>query len=308
MTSRATPSFEALRARLFGVAYRMLGDAHDAEDVAQEALLRWQTAERDSVESAEGWLVAVTTRLSIDRLRRAATERAAYVGPWLPEPIATADTLPDREVELASDLSMAFLVLLERLAPEERAAFLLRDVFDTGYADIARTLEKSEPAVRQLVRRARERVRSERARFASPPGARERLLHRFLAALEADDQEALLAVFAEDATFTSDGGGEAPAMRRTVVGADRVVRALLGFQRQGRGLVMHRVAALNGTVAIVTYLGDRVAFATFLEGDGEHVAAVYRVLNPAKLRHVGGEVVEWRVRPQAAERGTRDRD
>src|SRR5215204_3907881 len=164
---------ERLRPRLFGIAYRMLGDAHDAEDVVQDALLRWSGAEREAVDSPEAWLVAVTTRLAIDRLRRAATERAAYDGPWLPEPVATDDRwAADRVAELGSDLSMAFLVLLERLAPKERAAFLLRDVFDAGYDEIGRILGKQESAVRQMVHRARERVRSERARFQAPPDAR----------------------------------------------------------------------------------------------------------------------------------------
>src|SRR5688500_14231876 len=143
--TRAAP-FERLRPRLFGIAYRMLGTVEDAEDVVQEAYLRWHDAATDAVRSAEAWLVAVVTRLSIDRLRRAATERAAYVGSWLPEPMATAHpaAAPDHRAELASDLSMALLVLLERLAPEERAAFLLREAFDADYAQIARALEKSE--------------------------------------------------------------------------------------------------------------------------------------------------------------------
>ncbi|MHB1225022.1 MAG: RNA polymerase sigma factor SigJ [Gemmatimonadaceae bacterium] len=284
---------ERLRPRLFGIAYRMLGQVQDAEDTVQEAMLRLQSTDRLSIASAEAWLVAVTTRLAIDRLRRAATERAAYAGPWLPEPLLTEAVPADREAELASDLSMAFLVLLERLAPEERAAFLLRDVFDVAYGEIGRTLGRSDVAVRQLVHRARERVRRDQSRFTAPADARERLLHRFIAALEADDQDALLAVFADEATFTSDGGGRAPAMRGTLVGADRVARALLGFQRMGRGLVAHRVAMLNGSPAIVSSVDDRIIFATFVEGDGERVAAVYRVLNPGKLGRLGGELFQW---------------
>ena len=285
--------FERLRPRLFGMAYRMLGQVQDAEDTVQEAMLRWQSAEQESIASTEAWLVAVTTRLAIDRLRRAETERAAYAGPWLPEPMVTEPEPTDRAAELASDLSMAFLVLLERLAPEERAAFLLREVFDVAYGEIARTLGRSDVAVRQTVHRARERVRREQSRFTAPADAHERLLHRFIAALEADDQDALLGVFAEEATFTSDGSGRAPAMRATVTGADRVARALLGFQRMGRGLVAHRVATLNGTPAMVSSVDGRIIFATFVEGDGERVAAVYRVLNPEKLRHLGGELYQW---------------
>jgi RNA polymerase sigma-70 factor (ECF subfamily) len=190
--------FERHRVRLFGIAYRMLGSVEDAEDVVQECFLRWDAADPTAVRSPEAWLVAVTTRLAIDRLRRVVTERKHYAGHWLPEPIATArEAAADRGAEMASDLSMAFLVLLERLAPEERAALLLRDVFDADYGEIARVLERSEAACRQLVHRARVRVRGERTRFSVPPETHERLLERFLAALGADDQEALLALRAE---------------------------------------------------------------------------------------------------------------
>ena len=278
--------FEQHRTRLFGIAYRMLGSVQDAEDVVQEAYLRWHEADAAAVRAPEGWLVAVTTRLSIDRLRRAATERERYAGTWLPEPIATGPAFDaDRRAELASDLSMAFLVLLERLTPEERAALLLRDVFDTGYDEIARVLERSETACRQLVHRARVRVRGERARFPVAPETKERLLEQFLAALRADDQDTVLALVAEDATWLSDGGGKVPATRRVVRGADRIARLLLSLERKGRGLVEHRVAWINGEPALVTYAGDRVLFTTSVATDGERLVEFYRVLNPEKLRH-----------------------
>ena len=199
---------ERFRPRLFGIAYRMLSDVQEAEDLVQETFLRWHQAKHDDVISEEGWLVAVVTRLAIDRLRRAETERLRYVGTWLPEPIATGNVAPDHRAELASDLSMAFLVLLERLAPEERAAFLLREVFDAGYDEIARILDKTEPAVRQVVHRAKARVREGRSRFSPPAEKQAELLQRFLDALAADDKEGMLALFAPDATFTSDGGGK----------------------------------------------------------------------------------------------------
>src|SRR6266404_2276139 len=159
---------ERSRPRLFGLAFRMLGDVDEAEDLVQEALLRWQSAGRVDVREPEAWLVAVTTRLAIDRLRHAKVKRALYTGPWLPEPISEERFSPDYRSELASDLSMAFLVLLERLAPEERAAFLLRDVFGSDYEEIARALGKSQAAARQTVHRARERVRANRPRFEAP--------------------------------------------------------------------------------------------------------------------------------------------
>ena len=225
------------------------------------------------------------TRLAIDRLRRASDERERYDGMWLPEPIATA---ADRRAEMASDLSMPFLVLLERLGPEERAAFLLREVFDADYAEIARVLEKSEAACRQMVHRARTRVRSHRARFSVPPETHERLLERFLDALHADDQDALLELVTENATWASDGGGKVPSTRRVVHGAQRIVRLLLGLERKGRGVVRHSVAWVNGEPAILSHAGERLVYATSVETDGERLTAFYRVLNPDKLRHVEG--------------------
>ncbi|AHG89034.1 RNA polymerase sigma factor, sigma-70 family [Gemmatirosa kalamazoonensis] len=280
----STDDLEHYRPRLFGVAYRMLGDAAEAEDIVQEAYLRWQQADRTDVRAPEGWLVAVVTRLAIDRLRRLETERRAYAGPWLPEPIAT-ERVADNE-ELASDLSLALLVLLERLGAEERAAFLLREVFEADYDEIARVLEASVPAVRQMVHRARERVRGGRSRFAAPPDARERLLGRFLAALEAEDRDALLAVFAPDATFTSDGGGRVPAARNVLRGPDRITRFLLGIQRKYRLPITHEVRSLNGEPAIASYAFGHLYCVTAIDMDGDRISAVYRVLNPEKLRYV----------------------
>ena len=186
-----TAVFESLRPRLFGLAYRMLGIVADAEDVVQEAFLRWDQA-ADPPRSDEAWLVSVTTRLAIDRLRRATTERAAYRGQWLPQPVVAAP--PDSAVELADDLSIAFLLMLERLGPEERAALLLREVFEAGYDEIALVLGKSEAACRQLVHRAKERVQRDRRPVAVAPEARERVARRFVEALRAGDKEALLAL------------------------------------------------------------------------------------------------------------------
>jgi RNA polymerase sigma-70 factor, ECF subfamily len=283
---------EQFRPRLFGIAYRMLGDVEESRDLVQEAFLRWHQADRSAVEVPEAWLVRVTTRLAIDRRRRLATERAAYVGPWLPEPIPTPEqTRPDRNVELASDLSMAFLVLLERLAPEERAAFLLREVFDTDYAEIAAALERSEAAVRQIVHRARERVRDGKRRLAVARETQERLIERFLAAVAAEDRDALLAVFDEQATFASDSGGKVTAARKVIEGADRVARFLLGVQQKWGSLLRHRRILLNGQPAVLTTTAiDGRIFATtsFAVEDGR-ITAVYRVMNPDKLRAVEQE-------------------
>ena len=277
---------EGYRPRLFGIAFRMLGDVQDAEDVVQEAMLRWQKAGGASVREPGGWLVAVTTRLAIDRLRKAQARRAAYTGPWLPEPVAEERLSPEYRSELASDLSMAFLVLLERLAPEERAAFLLRDVFGCEYEEIARALEKSPAAARQTVHRARERVRTDRPRFPAPPEAKERLLGRFVTALRAGDKDGLLAVFAKDVTWTSDGGGKVNAARRVLLGGERIARMLSKLAGKYGKESTYRVVRLNGEPAVLEYLSGRLFAATFCETDGERLSAMYRVLNPEKLTHV----------------------
>lgn len=293
---------EPHRARLFGIAYRMLGDAHDAEDIVQETALRWHETDRLLIQSSEAWLVTVATRLSIDRLRSAKVERNRYVGHWLPEPIVHVDALidqcasasPAREVEMASDLSMALLVLLERLGPVERAAFLLRDVFDCSYDEIARVLERAEPTVRQLVHRARTHVRSG-PRFRPARAAQTALLDRFLVAVTNDDQDALLALFDARATFTSDGGGKASAIRNILHGRVHIVSFLRGIERKAAGRLVHRVVMLNGEPSIVSevclpgeppWLFCATTFAT----DGNHIHAVYRVLNPDKLQHLTGEI------------------
>ena len=278
--------FEQYRSRLWGIAYRMLGDVHEAEDLVQETYLRWHQAKHDDVVSAEGWLVAVVTRLAIDRLRRAETERLRYVGNWLPEPVATSDVAPDRRAELASDLSMAFLVLLERLGPEERAAFLLREVFDASYDEIARILEKSEPAVRQTVHRAKARVRDGRPRFTPPAEEQAELLQKFLDALAADDKEAMVALFAPDATFVSDGGGKVSAARNILDDPDRIAKFILGIERKFGAHVKHRVVELNGQLALASYHEDVLYYATLFETDGKHISGIYRVLNPDKLEHL----------------------
>jgi RNA polymerase sigma-70 factor (ECF subfamily) len=281
------------RPRLLGLAYRMLGEIDEAEDVVQEAFLRWQLADREAVRSPEAWLVTVVTRLAVDRLRRLQTERSAYPGPWLPEPVATEPVLgpatppaPDRPVELASDLSLALLLLLERLTPEERAAFLLREVFDVEYATIARILERSGDAVRQMVHRARTRVRSDRARVVSPPGEHERLLERFMDALAEDDASALLALLAPDVALASDGGGRARAARRWILGTERVSRFLLGVGRKFGWGFTRRLTQLNGRPAVLVFTNGQLASAMTAVVEDERIRAVHIMRNPEKLRHV----------------------
>jgi RNA polymerase sigma-70 factor (ECF subfamily) len=279
----STTAFEAVRGRLFGLAYRMLGSRAEAEDIVQEAYIRWHQAGADIAEQPEAWLVTTTTRLAIDRLRRLKTEREAYVGPWLPEPIVT-EAPPDHHLELAADLSMAFLTLLERLAPEERAAFLLHDVFDVGYTEIARVIDRSEAACRQVVHRARERVRGDRKRFDATDAEKTALLERFTAALEARDEAALLALFAPDATWTADSGGKTPASRLPISGAERIARLVIRLREQfwspDRRL---EIATVNGEPGLLIRDGDRLTAVMSIATDGEQIQGVYAVLNPDKL-------------------------
>jgi RNA polymerase sigma-70 factor (ECF subfamily) len=282
-TGTSTATFESLRGRLFGLAYRMLSSRAEAEDIVQEAYVRWHEVDDRRIDNPEAWLVTTTTRLAIDRLRRLKTEREVYAGPWLPEPIVTAAP-PDRHLDLADDLSVAFLMLLERLAPEERAAFLLHDVFDVGYGEIAAVIEKSEAACRQVVHRARERVRGDRKRFDVPDSAKTALLERFTAAVEAQDEQALLALFAPDATWTADGGGKAPAAARPILGADRIARLLIGLRQKfwavNRELT---VTTINGEPGLAIRDGNRLIATMSFATDGERIFAVYAVVNPEKL-------------------------
>lgn len=285
-------TFQQQRPRLYGIAYRMLGSRADAEDMLQEAYLRWHRTDTERVQNAQAWLTTTITRLCIDRLRAARAERDAYIGPWLPEPWVVGDepALPDRQAELASDLSVAFLVVLERLAPEERAAFLLHDVFDCDYDEIARVLGKGQAACRQIVHRARERVRRDRPRFQVSEAARHRLLEKFMAALQAGDRQALLALFAEDATWTADGGGKAASARKVVCGAHRIAKLLAGVvhlrARQGREHTTYRLLPINGELGVVTCVDGQPLTALSIDTDGVRILAAYIVLNPEKLARI----------------------
>ncbi|HKW11715.1 MAG TPA: RNA polymerase sigma factor SigJ [Gemmatimonadaceae bacterium] len=299
MTTTRIPSEEVttggvveLRPRLLGLAYRMLGDYDDAEDVVQEAFLRWQSADQASVRSREAWLVTVTTRLAVDQLRRAGKERAEYPGPWLPEPIATdaarvtgTTPAPNDAVELASDLSMALLVLLEKLRPEERAAFLLREVFDVGYEEIAQILERSEDAVRQMVHRARNRVHTGRPRVALPEGEHERLLERFTKAIVEDDAEGLIALLSPDVVLATDGGGRARAALNRIVGREHVSKFLFGVKRKGAADQIIQLTRLNGEPALVTLKDGVVTSTCSIEVDSTGIRALHIMRNPEKLRH-----------------------
>lgn len=276
----------AHRGRLLGLAYRMLGSRADAEDVLQDAYLRFAGA-RD-VQNAEAFLVTTVTRLCLDRLKSARAKREIYVGPWLPEPIVDAEALsPHAATELSDDLSFALLLALERLKPAERAAFLLHDVFEAPFADIAETLGRSEAACRQLAARARKAVREARPLHPAPAEAHARLLTAFSEAVASGDVSRLTALLREDAIALSDGGGVKPAALNPIHGADKVARFFIGLARKhaANGVVLHiEPATINGALGLFVYLNGALDQTLSIAVDGDHVAAIYAVRNPEKLR------------------------
>jgi RNA polymerase sigma-70 factor, ECF subfamily len=280
-------SHEELRSYLFAIAYRMLGSVAEAEDVVQDAFLRYHEADVEA-ESPKAYLATVTTRLAIDRLRSARARREVYPGQWLPEPIVDDEAV--RHAETADSLSLTFLHLLEQLSPVERAVFLLREVFDYPYDDIARIVGKSPDNCRQILARARRHVEEGRRRFDVSREERDEVARRFLGAWEEGDTDALVEVLAADATVYGDGGGKAPSVPVPLVGAERVAKALIGWGRQARerGLT-HRVARVNGEPGVVFYDTDgRALWVAALEIAEGVVVAVRSVLNPDKLAHVPG--------------------
>lgn len=277
-------AFEEHRGRLFGIAYRMLGSAADAEDVVQDAFLRWLAVGDETIESPGAYLSTIVTRLSIDVLRSARVRREEYVGPWLPEPMLT-DGLRDASsnVALADSLSMAFLVLLESLGPVERAAFLLREVFEYEYDEIADILEKSEAACRQIVKRAKEHIAERRPRFEPSLERRNALTSEFLRAIASGDMNGLLGVFAEDITFWSDGGGKVRAALNPVHGADRVARLLLGLVSKAPEDFSSEPAIINGEPGTVMYIGGATYATMTLHIGPRGIEQIYLVVNPDKL-------------------------
>ena len=288
MTAARAGAFEPHRRRLFAVAYRMLGSVGDAEDVVQDAYLRFQAALDGGtrIDSPLAFLVTVTTRLAIDQLTSARVRREQYVGEWLPEPMLT-DRAADPE--LREQVSLAFLVMLETLAPEERAAFVLREVFDYPYAEIAGILGKSEQACRQIISRARKRLEERRPRFRASREERERVAERFLAACREGDAAALERLLTEDVVFYGDGGGRVPAAARPIAGRDAVTRFIAGLLRIARngGLTLE-AAEVNGEPGVVARDAEgRLVSVMGLEIGDEGVRALRSVINPDKLRHLG---------------------
>ena len=310
-TSNPAASFEPYRRRVLGLAYRMLGSMEDAEDAAQETYLRWHAADRDNVSDPRGFLMTTTTRICLDMLTSARARREEYVGPWLPDPVLDTATLaPDRRTELAEDLSIALLLTLDRLSPLERAAFLLHDVFDFSFKEVATSLDRSEAARRKLATRARTHVRALRPRGAAAPpepsgeidAKHARLISAFAAATQSGDLNALTQLLASDVRIVTDGGGKAATALKDasqhsggheIRGADRALRFLVGSTRERPGTlwredVRFRFATVNGLPGVVVEAAEGPVQTAAFEIEGDLIRALYVVHNPDKLRHLAG--------------------
>jgi RNA polymerase sigma-70 factor (ECF subfamily) len=290
-------AYQALRPLMFSIAYRMVATVSEAEDVVQEAFLRYHRAlsENTVIDSPKAYLSAVTTRLCIDQLRSARVRRETYVGEWLPEPLVTDPSATDPEwfAEQADSLSMTFLLLLERLSPVERAVFLLRDVFGYGYDDIAEIVAKSESNCRQLAARARRHVSSHQPRFTPSDEHSRRLAGQFFAAVSAGDLDGLVAMLADDVVVYGDSGGTRPSWPRPIAGRQSVSRLMVGLGQQMRQIgVIMRPTEINGCPGAVVQDSDGGVISVFsLDIDVDHAGArittIRSVINPDKLRHLG---------------------
>jgi RNA polymerase sigma-70 factor, ECF subfamily len=285
ISEAASETFERHRSLLFSISYRMLGSVMEAEDVVQEAFLRWQGASGREIHAPKSYLSTVVTRLSIDRLRSAKARREEYVGPWLPEPLAIGEG-SDVADALDETLSMAFLVLLESLTPVERAVFLLREVSDYDYEEISHLVGKSETNCRQIAHRARGYVAARRPRFERSPEQQERLTERFVEACSTGDMPALLELLAEDITLWSDGGGRVRAALNPIYGPEKVTRFLLGVLRKTPPTFVSRLARVNGQPGIVGYVEGRPVRVLTLDTESGRIRAIRIVVNPEKLRTI----------------------
>jgi RNA polymerase sigma-70 factor (ECF subfamily) len=293
-------SFQPHRRRLLGLAYRMLGSMADAEDAVQETYLRWHAADRDGVSDPRAFLMTTTTRICLDMLNSARARREEYVGAWLPEPVLDTTALsPDNRTELAEDLSVALLLILDRLSPLERGAFLLHDVFDFSFSEVAAALERSEAACRQLASRARAHVRAARPRGATPPPARPdqiepkhaQLMSAFAAAVRSGDLDALTQMLARDVRIITDGGGKVRSALDAIEGADRAARFLVEVTRKRPGAWWRddftvRFATVNGLPGVIVDAPEGPVQTTAFEIEDDVIRALYVVRNPDKLRHL----------------------
>ncbi|QGW84703.1 RNA polymerase sigma-70 factor [Variovorax paradoxus] len=283
----ATLTFDSHRRRLQGIAYRMLGTVAEAEEVVQDAWLRWHEADKAGFDSAEAWLVTVVTRLSIDRLRAAKVQREHYIGAWMPEPTLTdAPATPEQLLERADNVSVAFLAVLERLAPEARAAFLLREVFDADYEEIARTLGKSEAACRQLVHRAKAQVQEARPRFQVSRETHQRLLQAFADAAARGSLQDLKALMAEDVELIGDGGGKVQSFSKVLRGSQRLAQLYFALWRRMGPAVRMELVDINGEPGLLRFFDGQLESAQTFEIEGERIVRIRAQRNPDKLARI----------------------
>ncbi|HET9224402.1 MAG TPA: RNA polymerase sigma-70 factor [Roseiflexaceae bacterium] len=296
-------AFQAYRPLLFSIAYRMLGSASEAEDVLQDAYLRYAGAQSQvaappgQVRSLKAYLSTIVTRLCLDRLKAARAVREQYFGPWLPEPVLTQADDPQGDVERHESITLAFLVLLEALTPQERAVFLLREVFEYEYDEIAEVLGLSAANCRQLLRRAKQRVAEGRARFKPAPERQRQLVERFLAATQRGDLQGLTSMLAHDVMFTADGGGKVPAVRRPVYGRDAVAKVVIGLARTVER-ALHTTftslrfdsAEVNGEAALLLWVDDHLDTVFVYSVVDDQVAAIRALRNPEKLAYILGQL------------------
>ncbi|MGB0970239.1 MAG: RNA polymerase sigma-70 factor [Mycobacterium sp.] len=288
-TEEHTERFTHLRPLLFTIAYEILGSASESDDVLQDSYLRWAQVDLATVRNTKSYLAQLVTRQALNALRAGARRREDYVGPWLPEPLLLAEQDPSEDVVLAESVSMAMLVVLETLSPDERAVFVLREVFGFGHAEIGEAIGKSAVAVRQMAHRAREHVQSRRKRFGPvDPGQSAAVAERFLATTQTGDVEQLMAMLAPDVVWTADSDGKAIAARKPVVGARRVATMILGFMRRSpktRDLQMELVSC-NGAPAVLLHQGDVLEGVISVEVTGGRISNFYAMRNPDKLANV----------------------
>ena len=298
--------FEKHRSHLFSLAYRMLGSASEAEDVVQDAWLRSASMDGSDVRSPRAYLLTVVTRLALDRLKSARATREQYVGPWLPEPVITdSRPVPEESVAIAESLTLAFMVLLDTLSPEERAVFVLREVLDYSYAEIAEVVSATEANCRQLFHRAKERLRSGHSRSARSQAEKQQLAERFVHALRQGDGAELTRVLADDVGFWGDGGGRVVAARRPVLGRDAVVNLLLGIRRTApaAGIPLERVSTevieVNNEPAMLIRVDDHIDSVYVFSIEGDAITAIRVVRNPDKLVYLARQLSapEQSIRP-----------
>jgi RNA polymerase sigma-70 factor (TIGR02957 family) len=290
-------TFELHRKKLFGVAYRMLGSASEAEDVVQDAWLRYSAVTDDAVRSPEAFLTTIVTRLCLDRLKSARATREEYVGPWLPEPLLTdGHAGPEQSAALAESVSLAFMVLLETLTPEERATFLLREIFEYDYDSIAEILGTSPANCRQLCHRAKVHLQDRKPRFREEARRKRELVGRFLTALRDGDAAAFTSVLAADVGLWSDGGGKVSAARRPILGREHVIQLMLGIRRTAHSMgydltqIAMQIVDVNGEPALVLRIANRVDSIYTFEFAADGISALRIIRNPDKLRYIAQQL------------------